>query len=702
MGMNMITQHKLMASAASVALCLFVGAPAYAADEQDQKAVSELVVTGDKPVGLEAPADAGALGDKSILDTPFSVTVISAAEIAERQPASMAQLFIKDPAIFSFATAGTVNWWGTQIRGLGVRNYYVDDLPIPLYWGGDFPLEPIESVQALKGATGFMYGFGAPGGAILYRTKRPTAMQTLSTEAGWRGHSVFSAGVDVGGPAGPVEGLGYRLNLAGASGEEYNEARIDRGIGALAVDYRITPKLSLRLNTAYEDYEITGEPFHLYWTLPSGAALPRVPTNYDYLNVDNSTYRYTTLTAGGDLTWQMNDGWKVNAAGGYTRKRHFSNKMFIELFDTSGDYDAYHYQFGEIDQAKFGQVLVQGQLTTGAIRHDIVAGLSSQLVQSDFGFNAYAYEFSGNIFAPNNYLLPGAPNFNAYGSPFQERQAAIFLSDTLYFGDHWQVLAGVRNTAYDLDDLDSDPLTVHYATEALTPTFAVIYKPVQNATIYASYVESLEGGTVVTDPVMYSNIGEILPAAVSQQYEAGFKYDGARWSLTAAAFRIKQAARIDVDVGLALPALRQDGLTVYDGFEISGEYRLTERLTIGGGAVILDAAYEQTSDPTLIGTIPPEVAKHQVVGNVEYDVAAVPGLKIHATARYFGEAPTYNPDNLIPGYTLVSAGANYTRTIGGRDVVFTANVNNLFNKKYWGLENFGEGINGALGVKLAW
>jgi len=35
-------------------------------------------------------------------------------------------------------------------------------------------------------------------------------------------------------------------------------------------------------------------------------------------------------------------------------------------------------------------------------------------------------------------------------------------------------------------------------------------------------------------------------------------------------------------------------------------------------------------------------------------------------------------------------------------VTFIGNVNNLFNEKYWTQTNIGEGVSGALGVRIAW
>jgi iron complex outermembrane receptor protein len=146
-------------------------------------------------------------------------------------------------------------------------------------------------------------------------------------------------------------------------------------------------------------------------------------------------------------------------------------------------------------------------------------------------------------------------------------------------------------------------------------------------------------------------------------------------------------------------------LTRYKGIELIANYRVTERLRFGGGFVYLDPTIRDVSPENvdIVGNIPAEASKWQIVGNAEYYVAAIPGLSIHGNVRHFGKAPTDDWNWMfIPGYTIASAGFQYQTRIGGRKVTFTGNVNNLFNRKYWGLQNFGEGINGSLSAKIYW
>ncbi|WP_312165016.1 TonB-dependent siderophore receptor [Phenylobacterium sp.] len=676
-----------------------------AAKAEAPNTVAGVVVTGSTESTQLQVVESGALGAKSLLDTPYSITVITADDIEKRQATSIGQVFINDPAVYSSAPAATVNWWGTQIRGLGVRNYYVDNVPLLLYWGGDFPLEGVESVQALKGLTGFMYGFGAPGGVIAYKSKRPTDTPLLSTELGYRNDSVLRAHVDAGGRIGPEGRLGYRANLAAEGGEAYNGAGVERLAGSLALDYEITPDLQWRASATSETSNLKHEPLQFYWSDYAGARPPRVTYDYDNLEIDNSDYRADTLALSTGLNWAFAEGWNADLTYGYTRKKHRSNKMFAYLLNEAGDYEGYAYNFAETDENNFVQLMVEGGFVTGSVRHAVVAGASYQNSLADFGgpTSYWSNDFNGNIYQRQPFRVTRQIDYSTDGSPYEERQTAWFLSDTLYLGEQWQAIVGVRQTRYELVDLDGDPATDSgYETTATTPTVALIYKPAPYAAFYGSYAESLEGGSRVAE--RYANAGEMFGATVSKQYEVGAKYEHELLSLTAAAFRIERAATIEEEVG-GLLYLRQDGLTRYDGLEFSGAYQLTADLRLGAGVLLLDPKIKDVSagQEDLEGNVPDGATRRQYVLNADYRVPAVEGLSLHGTVRYFGDMPTSDANVLfLPERTIVNVGFRYDTEISGQRVSFTGNVNNLLNEKYWDLTNVGEGVNGALAIKVYW
>lgn len=684
-------------------------AEATASDEEGtEDARKTILVYGHRSDEAQTRAASnGAMGTKTLLDTPYSITLVDQTDIARRQVTSIGQVFQNDPSVYSSAPSGSVNWWGTQIRGLGVRNYYIDDVPLLLYWGGDFPLEPIESVSALKGLTGFMYGIGAPGGVIAYRTKRPTAEAMLTTEVGYRANSVFYAKADAGGPLTQDGRLGYRVNLAGEKGTAYNRAGVNRFVASLALDYAFSPDLKWYASATYEDSNLKHEPFQFYWDEYVGTKLPRPTYDYDKLHVANSFYKARTLATATGLDWSFAPGWAARLTYGYTSKRHHSNKMFVYMQNADGDYNGYAYNFAELDRNHFAQFLAQGNLETGSIRHEIVAGASYLATDSLFGFNDRNYywgnDFDGSIYQDQPFRVTRALHFDTEGWPTKDRQRGVFLSDTVHFGEHVQAVIGARYTRYKLLDVDGNPsVDSSYRTSAVTPTFALIYKPAPHMSIYGSYAEAMEPGSRVSGE--YVNVGEVLKPTRSRQYELGAKYEHEGLSMSLAGFRIERAATIDQIVNGAR-RLTQDGLTLYKGVEAVASYRFTPHLKLGLGVLRLDPSIRDVTagNETLRGNTPGGASKWQLTGNAQYDVPAVPGLSVHGNVRYIGKAPTNDANSLvIPSYTVTNAGFQYETLVGDRKVTLMGNVNNLLNEKYWTQTNIGEGINGALGVRISW
>jgi iron complex outermembrane receptor protein len=416
------------------------------------------------------------------------------------------------------------------------------------------------------------------------------------------------------------------------------------------------------------------------------------------------SYKSDTLAFSTGLDWRLSDIWSADLTYGYTRKKHRSNKMFAYMLNAAGDYEGYAYTFAELDQNHFVQGKLNGSFQTGAIRHEVVAGASYMTYTADFG-DGYSWSnaFNGNIYQRQPFKANTVIDFSTDGLPSEERQKAVFVSDTLRLGRHWQAVVGLRRTHYALRDLDGDPtVDSGYETSATSPTVAMIYKPADYVSIYGSYVESMESGTRVGG--QYANAGGVLGATVSKQQEFGLKYEHGALELTAAAFKIERANQIDSLVD-GQRYLTQDGMTSYKGVEVSSAYQVDRDLRLGLGAIHLDPTIKDVSsdNENLRGNIPAEASRWQVTANAEYAIPAVEGLSVHGDARYYGKAPTDDANTLfIPSRTLVNLGFRYETRAAGQRLAFTGNLNNVFNKKYWGLSNIGEGINGSLSAKVYW
>ncbi|ENO81380.1 TonB-dependent siderophore receptor [Thauera mechernichensis] len=647
---------------------------------------------------LSKRAASGALGTKSVLDTPFSITVVDNNEIIERGAKSIGQIFFSDPSVYTPTPSFNVDWWGTRIRGLPVRNTYVDDISMVLSWGGDFPTEVIDSVSALKGLTGFMYGFGTPGGALSYQLKRPSQTPETSLSVGYRNPKLFTAHVDT---SHNIDGdLAIRANFATEQGTAYNTSEINRNVVSLAVDKQLGGSLLWQTTLVYEDSKIKGEPFQFYLSeydvAGSGGRMPTPTYDYRNININNAYYKTETLLASTGVKWQIDDQWKLDYQLGFSRKNHRSNKAFADLLNSAGDYSGGIYNFAGRHDTLFTQAMLQGTVSAFGMKHELVAGLGLQKTETSYSNFRYPdNDFQGNIHVSQPYRVSHTLDFSLNPASPEVVQKNVFLSDTVHFNERWQAIAGLRFTDYHNK--------AGYRTRETTPTLALIYKPDAQTSLYGSYVEGLEPGSRVGD--IYANAGELLPATISKQAEVGIKGQANTFDYSAAIFRIERANQIDVVRG-GERYRTQDGLVLYQGAELSGAYQFTRNLNLGMGATYLDATIDKVSaaSAAIEGNTPANAPKWQVVGHAQYKVPNISGLSIHGAARYFGA--TYNDNkNLltVPSRTIVNAGFSYDFDVQGHALTLIGNINNVFNKKYWasggweeGSSNIGEARNVSL------
>ena len=658
------------------------------------------------PLGyLATSRETGALGSRAVLDTPFSVSVVNNDEIVERGARSINQIFANDAAVYTGTASYSTDWWGTQIRGLPVRNYFIDGVPMMLYWGGDFPVEIAENVTALKGLTGFMHGLGTPGGALSYDLKRVKDIDETTVYLGWRNPGLLSLHVDSSRRL--SEDFGLRANVATERGTTYNDSRIERTVASLAFDKRFRGSVNWFTTLVYENHRNKGEPFFFsdleeYENAENGAGLPPPSYRYKDIDVDNSYYKTRTLLAVTGLKWQMNERWSLTYQAGISRRTHWSNKSFASLTNRAGDYLGWNYNFaGKLDSL-FTQAIVQGSVNTGPVRHNIVAGLGLQRSRDRYS-NEFYYEndFDGNIYQNQPFQISRTPDFS-YGPATTETQRYAFISDTVHLGDHWQVLAGLRYNQYRTRN-SGDPSAPDNEQSKVSPTLALIYKPDLRTSFYASYVQALEPGTRVSPP--YANAGQLLGATVSKQYEIGVKHESSRVGYAAALFRVELANSMDRKIGEER-YLTQDGRNIYQGAEVSTAWQVDRALKLGLSAVYLDATVDRVSadSAALQGKSPANAPKWQAALSAQYRIPAFEQLKLHGNLQYFGAAWATPQNRLeVPGRSIVNAGFSYDFRVQDHDLTLIGNIYNLFNKKYWALSdwsrmNVGEGRNLSLAV----
>ena len=667
---------------------LLAGAHAQTEPQQD---VQQVEVTGTAIKRLARSAGGGALGSRSELETPFSLRVVPIEEIQSRQAQSIDEVLKLDASVRQ-AGSGTLGILSlVTVRGMLVdlfNGYKVDGLTYPNRTS--LPIEHMEQVELMKGLSGFMYGFGAPGGIVNHVSKKPTDDRLLTAAFGYTQESILRAHVDAGGRLGDRTSLGYRFNAVTEKGDTFVDGGdLKRNSLSLSLDKQIAAGLKWTGDALYQKRRAGGVIFGVY--LPTTTAT-RIPTpapisGSTRLGEDQSYYESETTLATTGLQWGFAPGWKASLDYRYAKQATNFREGNVNITNAAGDYNL--TQFTQIQDYVYNQAqaMLQGQVKTGGLAHQLVFGAALQTLEqrNDRGSNTTTIPGPGNIYQP--VLLP-ATGLSVAGHTLYKfsmiEQSSLFASDTIDFSERWSLLGGARYTRFVQDSFNlAGAKTLTYAKDKITPTVALTFKADAETALYASYVESLERGG--TAPANNVNANEVMGPLTSRQYEIGVKTDRRLWSATAALFRIERGA----EYTNADNRYVQDGETLYEGLEIGATVRPTRGLTIGSTFMYLDATYEQAV-ASIRGNRVPAASRIQAAIQGEYRVASVPGLRFNGNVNYIGKAMLQATNlNEIPAATTIDLSASYRTQLGDVGAMFFVAVRNVTDRKHWTIYNSG-------------
>lgn len=636
--------------------------------------------TDGTPLHLTSRIATGALGARTQLETPFSTTVVTQEDLAERQVSKLGDVFALDASVTD--NSGAYSSWASYItvRGLELdwqNSYRIDGQPF-LSYAITLPYEHFEQIELLKGASGFMYGFGSPGGLINYVTKKPTDETLVSIAGSYKSNSVWSGAVDLGGRLGSARAVGYRLTAVNEDGKTFNDGEIDRKSVSLALDARLTPDLTWDFQSLYQKRKSEGQTPSISAAFLGGTSLPSTVGGDDQQLVSDGQFLDTDFEFySTGLSYRIAPDWVASARYSHSESKRSRNEGILYLQNAAGDYNENRSDTRESHRFEQWQAMLQGRLMTGGIEHRLVLGTSWQEQLNNYSANGvWTFLGTGNLFAQNGNAYFSLGGLDLYRAG-DISQSAVFASDTIEFSERWSVLAGVRRTRYTQNDyLPDGTKWADYADRVTTPTVAVMFKATPGTMAYASYMESLEPGKTVGST--YANANRLLDPLVSKQYEIGIKAEHERWSGTAALFRIERPA----EFATADNVLVQDGRSAYQGLELGASARVGSQWLLGGNLMYLDSAYDKGN--ANLGNRVAGAPRWMATAHVAYRVPQIAGLKLTADAKYTGDV-MLNAANAIKvdEHVVLNVGASYGLSLGGHAVTVRAAVNNVTDERYW-------------------
>lgn len=639
---------------------------------------------------LGSTVRAGALGDAAQKDTPFSSTVVTKNQIQELAPQKLGDLFAQDASVSD--NSGAYTAWSTfvTVRGMDLdwqNSYRIDGKPF-LGYTVTLPYEHMEQVELLKGATGFMYGFGAPGGMLNYITKKPTDTPERSVSLGYASNSIVRANADMGGRLGNNGVLGYRLDLTHEDGKSTNDGSLKRSSFLLALDARLTDRLTWDFQAIYQD-RLTEDTEPTITTRLLGNELPDPVRNDEKLVGPGNYVDNDFGFAATRLTYRIDDAWQAQTSFSQSYSKTRRNESILNLQNVAGDYRDDRADYGERYQHSYWDAMLQGRLQIAGMTHNLVAGISWQKQRNDDSGNAvYIPGYgTGNLAIQNTNRYDSIGSFDSLGlyRLTEVAQKSVFASDRIELSERWSVLGGLRWIQYEKLNWDNTgALTTEYREDGIvTPTVALMFQVANGTMAYASYVESLQQGATVPSLPTYTNAGEMLDPLMSQQWELGIKKDSANWSATAALFRVSKTTEYDRSCGTDCLTKVQDGESVFQGLELGATARMGSAWSLGGNLMLLDSEYA-SGEAAIVGNRVAGSPRVLATAQLAYRVPQISGLQLRLGGKYTGKTPLRADDTLdLDGYTLASLGATYDTRVAGQSVTFRASVNNLFDNEYW-------------------
>jgi iron complex outermembrane receptor protein len=648
----------------------------------------------------------GMLGNRDVMDTPFSTTNYTAEAIENRQANTVADVVASDPSVRNtHATGGMVDSF--YIRGFPVNEGNFGEVA----FDGLYGVAPtyrvftdyVERVEVLKGPSALIYGISpnsGVGGAINIVPKRAPDKDLTRVTTEYASDLQGGTHLDFARRFGDERQLGLRFNGSVRGGNTpLDDQKQEAYVGALALDYEGENfRASVDVIGQKQHLDAPQRPFFPV----AGLTLPNAPDGRLNIQEPWEWSRSRDLSLMTRAEYDLSDTVTIFGAVGGGRSHVARLFGTPSLLNSNGDVSVTPQNFVFDVERVTAETGVRAKFDTGPVSHAVTLQatyLRQTLDRASVSGTAQRTNIYNPVLRPEQYVL--APS--SVGRASESTLSGIALSDTLSILDERvQLTVGGRFQSIDSKNFNATGALASSSDEtAITPLIGLVVKPWENVSLYANYIEGLGVGD--TAPANAINAGETLAPYRTKQYEIGAKFDLGRVMLSAAVFQIEKPFGQLESRGSDL-VFAAGGDQRNRGLEINATGEVTSDLRLLGGVAFIDSELTKTNNAATVGNTPIGVPTIQANLGAEWDTPFVEGLTLAANVIFTDEqfADTANKTEL-PSWTRFDLGARYATTIGDRPVTFRASVENLFNKDYWsGVASFGTISQGApLTVKLS-
>ncbi len=665
----------------------------------------------------------GMLGNRSVMDTPFSQTSYTAKLIQDQQARTVGDVLMNDPSVRVVSSAG--GGFGQDVYH--IRGFFYSNSDLGL--NGLYGLAPyystvpnfVERVEVLKGPSALLNGMpagGAVGGSVNLITKQAPDFPITELTTTYQSKAYFGTQIDVARRFGDHKEFGVRFNGGYSAGRtNIDRQRDEFGNAVLNLDYR-GERVRISADLGYQSDDLT-RPLRFLTIAPTTFVPPPPKAGSDYVGVPWSYWRPTDKFAMVQGEVDFTDNITAYAAYGYHHSHNdfqYASPIITNCQPTvppnvscpssqvvPGNWVSRPIRGPSTFETWAGQVGVRAAVNTGPVNHALNVNYSRIDRDSNEFFHQAATPVAGPLtgFVPSNLYNPNLnipmPTYSLTSNNVGNTElSSVGFADTMsILNNRVQLTVGARHQTAGTSTVDMKTgLASTPSTEASvwSPAYAILVKPLDNVSVYANYIEGLQVGRTVAPT--FANAGQVFPPTQTKQKEAGVKVDFGRITTTVAAFEITRPSIVTVGAPLNQSQLL-DGEQRNRGVEINvfGEVVPTVRLL--GGVAFIDGRLTKTANGTNDGNKAQGVADVNVNLGAEWDAPFIPGLTvigrvIYTSSVFVNAANTQS----IPEWTRLDLGARYTFASpwNGKPITVRFAVENVANKSYWAGSYTSDGV----------
>lgn len=661
-----------------------------------------ITVEGDKdilPGGFASKKGTmGILGDKDIMDVPFSEVTLTEKSIetfgGPNQP--LQSVLVNNPAI---RVEGTTLHNDISIRGLKSTgtSFYLNGVP-GLMTQFNAPTFSISDIQFISGPNSGITGIpstyetSTAGGIVNFVTKKAGDEPLTRYKQVFTGKSSFGEYLDVSRRFGKDGEWGVRINSEILSGDTAIDGHNMKAQGFSANIDRQGDHSKTNLYAAYRHLDIKGGMrwFGLGSNVTKIPGAPDASNDYSFDGMRKEAEGYVIAL---NHEQKFEDGWKWFVNAGMNENKLNNNitgaSSRLTIINNNGDIKNDIFSTQTVTKNYYAQMGLNGKFKTGEVEHDLTLAVDKALHTIESAKNNYKGSMgtiSGNLYSgivSNGFWKPSIET----GVSSKDQYWGISLADTLKYKKS-QLLLGIHKHSASVDSY-SAKTGAHNSrvdSDAVCPTYGYVYQPDEHVSLYASHSENFDKGTVVGSA--YENEGNILDPAKTKQNEIGVKYENAGLVTSLAYFDIEQANNMEVvRAGFDKPFYLQDGEQTYRGVELSVNGKIAPKWNAMGGFLYLNAEQSKTKDGVNDGLAVNGAAKWSAVAALEYQ--ADEDFSIVGRMIYNGKADMNNEKMTVPSYVTYDLGVNYKTKFNNTPVTLTAMCYNLTDKDYWNAHGTG-------------